>query len=217
MKKILMVSDYITNIGGIENYIHNSAELLRSQGDEVRFLGLDSDWLRNKRFRQLLLPFTACNIYISIRLIWVYLFWQPDIIYFHSVTRFVWRLPILIAWHMHADKMIMYHDLWFISPYPSRITDIHSLPKSWNFAEFRESNYPDYIYIQQKTWSAKLRYIYIRGILWLKFWSISLWRFFAIRYISKHLVPSPFMSSVLQNWWIKKQSIFVLWHFGNKA
>ena len=217
MSKILFVSDYITNIWGIENYIHNTAKLFTDNGDEVSFLWLDTKLTKNKRFRQLLLPVTALNIYIWLRLLYIYITQKPDIIYFHSITRFVWRFPVWISGFLPVQKLMMYHDLWFVSPYPSDIYDITKLPKSRNWSEFLESNYSDNLYIDQKWSASKIKYIYTKGIIWLKFFSISLWRFFAIRNIDKHLIPSSFMIDILQNRWIKKQSIFVLWHFGSRA
>lgn len=210
MKKILFVSDYITNIGGIENYIQNSSDLMIQSWDNVRFLWLETELVRNKKFRQLLLPFTGFNIYIWLRLLYIYYTYRPNIIYFHSITRFVGWFPVWISGLLPVQKIIMYHDLWFMTPYPSDIYDTAKLPKSWTWSEFLESNYTHNIN------TSFIKDLYIKGIIWLKFISISVWRFFAIRNIDKHIAPSPFITDILANRWIKKQNIFVLWHFGSR-
>lgn len=206
MKKILFVSDYITNIGGIENYIQNTANLLSSKWNEVKFLWMETELLKKKRFRQLLMPLTWLNIYIALRLIYIYIVWKPDIIRFHSITRFVGWLPIYMSSFLKSDKMLMYHDLWFVSSYPSEIYDIDELPKSWTRAKFLEKS-------KITPSKSRTKNIYIKSIIWLKFISISVWRFFAIRNIKKHLIPSSFMKWILENRWIKSQNIYIIWHF----
>ena len=206
MKKILIVSDYITNIWGIENFIQNSSDLLSSTWYEINCLWLQTQYTKKKPFRQIMSIFTSLNIYIGLKLIWIYISKKPDIIWFHSTTRFVGRLPIFVSGFFGWQKIIMYHDLWFVSSYPSKISDISQLPQNWNWQSFYETS-------QISPSKSFIKKIYIKGIIWLKYLSISIWRYFVIRNIDKHLIPSEFMMDILKNRWIKSQNIYLIWHF----
>ncbi len=151
-----------------------------------------SIWLL-KKIRGLLLPITAFNFVSTLQVWYCSLSWKPDIVWFHSVSRYHGRLPVRVSGFFSSQKLMMYHDLWYFHPYPSKVTqEDQVLPRS----------YKNWV----KMWG--------NGIaVKFKFLSMSLLRRALIKVIDVHLVPSEFMVFYLLKRWVPKNKIQVLPHF----
>lgn len=153
-----------------------------------------------KYLRSLLLICTACNVFSAVQLMYKCMTFRPNIIRFHSISRFHGRLPILLSWCCPAKKMMMYHDLGYFHPYPSKLTEESQiLPrgiKNWFLMTKQITNNPIRLFFS-----------------FLKFFNILFLRFALLYTVDKHLVPSDFMVKYLVDWWVKKSSINVLPHF----
>lgn len=111
-KKILLASDYTTLLGGIETHVQTIAKVLRQHGYEVEIFGWNlpkGKW--TKAFRILGLPYSFCNIASALGIRRRIREFRPDVIWFHSVSRFLGPLVIREANHSDIFSMITYHDL----------------------------------------------------------------------------------------------------------
>jgi hypothetical protein len=201
--KILMISDYDAPVGGIEQYIRDAAQLLSTDGYDVQIVWLMLPARILRHARTFLLHVTAFNIYLTIKLLCIILLKKPDLIRRHSVSRYVGRFPIWIVGLFGIRTWMMYHDLWYFHPYPSLLTDVSQVPKSWSLS----------------SWLAAGRLVGRTSVIntimmTLKFRSISAIRWALLRTVSIHLVPSPYMVPILESRWINIKNIQVLWHFG---
>ncbi len=201
--KILMISDYDAPVGGIEQYIRDAAQLLSTDGDDAQIVWLMLPARILRHARTFLLHVTAFNIYFTIKLLCIILLKKPDIIWWHSVIRYVWWLPIWVVWLFNIRTWMMYHDLWYFHPYPSLLTDVSQIPKSRSLS----------------SWLAAGRLVGKTSMtntimMTLKFRSTSAIRRALTRSVSIHLVPSPYMTPILESRWIPPKHISVLGHFG---
>lgn len=201
--KILMISDYNAPVGGIEQYIRDAAQLLRTEDNEVQivWLSLRSGLLH--RVRPLLLPMTGLNMVIACKVVRSLITNKPDLIWRNSVSRYIWWFPIWVAGWRRIRTWMMYHDLWYFHPYPSLLTDVSQIPSNRTL----------------RSWLAAGRAVGKTGVLQqimmtLKFWSLGMIRRALIRSTSIHLVPSPYMVDIVAQRWIEPTKIHVLGHFG---
>ncbi len=193
-KKVLMLSDYIENIGGIENYISDTSELLSQNWHKV-----DKFWLSGKivKYRKFLMPLVWLNIFAYFWLRKKIKEFDPDIIWIHSASRYLWWLPLLnCKW---KKNFMMYHDLWYFHPYPSRVYEEEQITK------FSLMNF-----IKQANTNNPIKLIWV----WLKFLSILILKKVLLKTVDSHLIPSDFMKGFLRNWGVGNKRIVVLKHFG---
>ncbi len=192
-KKIIMVSDYIENIGWIENYILESSKLLSQSWYQV-----DKFWLSGKliKYKKLLMPLVWFNVFAYFGLRKKIKEFKPDIIWIHSASRYLWWLPLLnCRW---KTTLMMYHDLGYFHPYPSQVYEEKQVVEFGfiNFIKQANSKNPLIIFLVS-----------------LKYLSILITRKVLLKVVNCHLIPSDFMKKFLKNWGVDRDKIVVLKHF----
>ena len=196
VKDILMISDYKDNIWWIENYIYNTMNLIDKYKIKSKFIW--SENIKNKIIRKLWLLKTAYNINFNKVIKKEIKKKKYDIIWLHSVTRYIWWKWIENLKKFEGKKIIMYHDLWYFHPYPSKVYDESQIKKFslWNYIKSANTKNPIKILL------VTLKYISINKI-----------RKILLENIDIHLIPSEFMKKILIKWWIEENKIKVLKHY----
>lgn len=201
--KILMISDYNMPAGGIEQYVRDASQLLGTKDHIVTVLGLRLSSRLFHRLRPLLMPVTLCNIWFAAQLIRAIHKHKPDLIWWHSVSRYIWRFPLWVAGLYGIRSWMMYHDLGYVHPYPSLLTDVSQIPQQRSLRSWITAG------------KAVGKTSIIATILMaLKFWGMTAIRAQLLSTVSLHLVPSPYMVDIFHQWWISKKNVQVLGHFG---
>lgn len=200
-KKILIVSDFLPKIWWIENYINNVKNILIQNWFEVELFWFNwSNWVIKKSHRIFWLFYSCFNFYYYFKLKKKLKLYNPDVIWFHSILRFLWWMPLLSILWFKWEKRIMYHDLWYFHPYPSRVFEINQV----NF-EFNLNNF-------LKAWNTKNPIKLI--LIILKFLSILIIKSRIKKNIDKNIIPSIYMKQILEkNYGIPENKIFCLNHF----
>ncbi len=197
--KILLVSDFIVNIGGIEKYILDVKQLLEFQGYEVEIIGWDKSqdiskidkilgvirWLRNSKY--------ANRIENKIQE------FQPDIVRYHSVLRFLGWKSIAVSQKFDVKTAMMYHDMGYFYPFPSKLESIEQLWElSWiNFLKKSHTYNP-----------------IILALVTIKYISVLFIRSQILRNIDVNLVPSSFMEDIVsKSYGVGRESIKTLNHY----
>lgn len=199
-KKILLVSDYMINIWWIESYIFKVSDLLKSQWYEVETLWWEwFTWKVTFLDRLLWLPITAFNFVFKIKLENKIRTFKPDLIWFHSVHRFLGWYIFKGLKDYRGKIFMMYHDFWFFHPYPSNLNNENDLLYSFNLKNFL---------IAANTFNP----LKLVSVL-LKFLACSLLRKQLLKNVDFHLVPSEFMLETLRNYWVPIDEYLVLPHF----
>jgi len=212
--KILQVSDYLTLIWGIEMYVYTTSKLLRKQWMVVETIWLHCSSSLLNKIRPLLLPLTLFNLYSAILLCVRFFSYKPDVIWFHSVSRFHGWLPVFISYFLKSHRLMIYHDLWYFHPFPRYVTQERQVLPWWFINWMRMS-----ISVVQQTmrWRYWFKTLFSGAlmIVWslCKFVSMSLLRWSLLNTVHTHIVPSDFMVQYLLDWGVKKSSIEVLPHF----
>ena len=198
-KKILLASDYIVKLWGIETYILDVKELLESQWAEVRLVW--SDVVRHGWKRYLAMLYSLCNYKFGRKIQHIDQERKPDIVWWHSVHRWIGWLPLWMMRNSKSTQCVMYHDFWLFHPVPSDVYDEDQLwyPKTLRW----------YIWASKKTWISLLLRI---PLLCVKWWSCkSIWKL--LRKISLHMVPSVYMEKRVTRMWIEQERVKTLPHF----
>lgn len=183
-KKILIVSDYLDLLWWIETYIHNTKDILESMWYEVRLFGFQSkSWKLNKIQRLLMFFSVAYNFVYQRKIKKEIENFAPDIIRTHSISRFLWWKVAEEISKSKCQKLIMYHDLWYFHPYPSKVYEIPQI-QPFNYSSFIKMwNTRSFL----KKLAISFKYIFL-NLLMKKLSSFD-----------KHLVPSEFMIQILEN------------------
>lgn len=179
--KILLVSDYAVDIGWIENLLFAMKSLLEKEWYEVEFVWYSKKVPSRKRYAQLLV--TACNIPFALRLGSTVKAFQPDLIWWHSVHRRIWWLPVSMQKRYSAKQWVMYHDFWLFHPFPRLVNSEHQLEQS--------STFPWFI----KEW-VKVGW-WVLPLLFCKRVALRITRA-VLSSMDMHLVPSSYMETVVQ-------------------
>ncbi len=188
--RILYISDFVREIGGIETFLHESRALLQTHNYRVALTGSSA----NLSFFGLI--YTACNIPGRFQTRRVAQKLKPNTIRYHSLFRRLGRTAILPKWAAKHHIMTI-HDLWYFHPYPSKISNDHSVPPFTLDARL----------IFGKTVPQKI-------LITAKFLSLSLLKHKLIHTIDTRCVPSAFMIDILHNSrHIPREKIVVLPHF----
>jgi len=195
MTKILIVSDYLDKIWWIESYIHDLKKILERDWFIVDFFWWQNItktkkilWLiksfnntsESKKFRQKLEEF------------------KPDLIWFHSVSRYLG--PAVVAeWVKFPAKTIMiYHDLGYFAPFADKVFNESDIPEKFNLIEFLKKNPKNFLY-----------YPYII----FKFLKLKRLRQ-QLQKVDFHTTPSKFMKKyVIKHWYWKEENTQVLPNF----
>ena len=201
VKKILLVSDFKNRVGGIETYLHDTKAILEDMGYEVDIFG--SHLPRGKRGKIVKYAgmFAAiCNDWQAFRLKSLIRKKKPDLIRYHSVLRHLGRSTFWASKNLSAKKRMMYHDFWYVHPFPHALTDVRQINLPLTLKGF----------IKSANTKNPLK---ILAIIF-KFCSLSLLRRQFRRNVDFHLVPSQFMEDIIhKSYKISPSKIKTFTHF----
>lgn len=203
-KKILLVSDFKSKLGGIETYLYDVAEILNNKWYEVQIFGTNIPWWKIWSYLKYFWLWLALfNRIDAIRLKREIRTFMPKIVWFNSTLRRLGRLPIKSIKDENIKKLMMYHDLWYFHPYPSLVTQ-----ESMILTPLTLRNYI-------KSGNTKNPFKIIAIIY--KYISVSLLKKRLTKTIDTHLVPSEFMEGiVVKSYKISNKKIKTLSHFIQK-
>lgn len=122
-KKILIINDFIEKRWGIETYIHEAQELLQKEGHEVLLMG-KKKIPKNIFLKYYYLIATICNIQSYWNIKKMIKVFKPDIIRYHNLFRYHGWMGMQAGKHAKAKKIMMYHDLGYFFPYPSKLENM---------------------------------------------------------------------------------------------
>ncbi len=201
VKKVMIVSDFINKVGGIETYINDVKELLEQHGYEVQLCGWKvPSWPIGKLAKYLGIITGLGNFWETIKIHLKIKNMQPDLIRYNSVMRYLGRAPIWISKNSSAKKWMMFHDLGYFYPFPSQLTSEHQIKTPYTLKHFLAS-YPT---------SNPLKKLAIIG------------KYFSLYFIKKQIqnridtcvVPSQFMEDIVhKSYKIEKENIKIFPHF----
>ncbi len=181
-QKILLVNDYITRVGGAETYMFFLKKSLIEIGKNVELYGYEKPV--NRYIRILLMLITPIAFWRGIRLSKKIKNYTPDLIWMHSVMRYVWPYAIAAVAKTWIPQYITHHDLGLVSLRPSEIYTESDIPKSASLAD----------------WMPKKANIFIIMTTWLKWLYVSyIWSFLGNQYI-QHIIPSTWMEKYYQKY-----------------
>ena len=200
VKKIVLVSDFINKVWGIETYIHDVKSLLESHGYEVvLYWNTCPKWFLWKMKKLFGIWIWCFNIIEAIKFYSFVKREHPDLIRYNSMIRWMWWMPLWITRKFKVKRWMMYHDFWYFDPYP------HSL---YDTKEIKKLTLKNYLK-QAKTKNP----IKILLILW-KYGSLKLLVKYLKKQIDLHLVPSEFMVPiVVKSLWVKEEKVKYFNHF----
>ena len=142
MQKILLASDYVIPIGGIEIYLQNIRNILLREGYDVNLFGRDiANISKVHRFAGLFVTYN--NVWYAKKIKKCIATFQPDVVWFHSVSRFLWPSVIDALSDYTGEIWMMYHDLWYFHPFAAGVSvkkDIPPFTKTW-FVESAGNNW----------------------------------------------------------------------------
>ena len=123
-KKIVLISDFINKIGGIETYLHDVKTLLEKEGYKIKLFGSNCPKGRIGKLKKLFgIGLSALNLWEAIRFSIFIRKEKPDLIRYHSMIRRNGRLPLWFTRRNTAKKWMMYHDFGYFTPYPHQLSD----------------------------------------------------------------------------------------------
>ncbi len=183
-KKIIIASDFINKIGGIETYINDVKDMLNDMGYEVTLFGTKipgGTWWKIIKY----LGFIAAifNIVAATKLLRKIKKEKPDLIWFNSILRYVWRLPLRASKRAKCDKWMMYHDMWYFYPFPRKLEREEQIKTPFTFSNFISS--------------AKTKNPIIKLAITGKYILLKCIQKQLKKDIELHIVPSPFMKPIL--------------------
>lgn len=199
-KKILLVTDYTTMLGGIETHVHNTAHLLRQHGYKVEIFWWDvGKWMFSRIYRLLGLVVSCYNFLFARALRLKIAEYKPNVIWLHSVSRFLGPLAVREVVDSRIFSCVTYHDLGIWTPFPMDTEREDEVPNSPGFWSFFISN-------RRRNPIALLAipFKYLQVFFMRKY----------LRDIRIHLVPSSFLASYVRNLSeVPEDRIVVLEHF----
>ena len=185
VKKILLVSDFKNRIWGIESYILDTADILKSMGYEIEIFGSTLPFgLRGKLMKYLWILLAICNDRQGTRLLFKLKKFQPDLIRYHSVLRHLGWESLWMSKFSPAKKWMMYHDFGYVHPFPHELTHVHQIKTPFTLKHFLQS--------------AKTKNPVKRLAVLFKYCSVALIKNQLKKRIDLHLVPSEFMIDIMQ-------------------
>jgi hypothetical protein len=195
--RILLVSDFIIDIWGIEHYLLDISLLLENAWYEVRLIGCDDEYIVKNRFSQLWKTIRNRE--------WDALFaktieeFSPDMVRWHSIQRRRGPLVLRRARHVRAKHWIMYHDFGLFHPYPSRVYSAQQITDAVWFFQYMKQWYKERIlHIPLHVAKRCSRILLMSHLMYM---------------IDLHLVPSVFMEELVESHYRKKISVTTLSHF----
>lgn len=202
---IVLVSDYIVDIGGIESYLLNTKNLLEEYGYTVHLVWCSMKYSASQRFRSL--RKTLFNVQQARDLKKTVKEVSPDLLRRHSVHRQLGRLPLWMMRKFIGQQRVMYHDFGLFHPYPSKVYDEQQLYYPWGIWQF-------FLAAKRSPGITKLKRLAGLPLLKLKYFTILLIRKLLRKSIDLHLVPSEYMERIVKHRYGKRDiTINTIPHF----
>lgn len=201
-KHVLLPSDYIWQIWGIETYITSVSKNCKNElwCATVTVFGWDvsmGGWMR-----YLSLPMSACNVYAFVSLQHLWRTMSYDLVRWHSVQRWLGPLPFF-AVSSATPQWMMYHDFGLFHPFPSQVTSEDQLVESASFLWYMRQWY---------IWKTVLQKLLRTLPLCVKHLSTKIILAVLARRIDIHLVPSAYMVPHVQRLYTQSVRVEVLTH-----
>jgi len=195
-KKILLVTDFAGSLGGIETHVQTIATTLFDMGHEVEIFAYPmKKWDLISRIKVILR--SRNNTKYARKMHDRISDFHPDVIWCHSVLRFLGPKVVQEITKSNAKKFMTYHDLGYFAPFAAGMEREKDIPKNtwWSFyasAPFFHKIFPIYLFF---------KYQKIQKL------------FAALEKFDVHFVPSPFLLRPLSERLPKKAVKEVLPHF----
>ena len=136
--RILLVTDYLAPIGGAETHVHMAAKLLKQNGYAVEIFGWETGGRVSRLQRLLGLVQSFWNASYEKRLAETLARYQPDVVWCHSVSRFLGPRALRPLVGASMFRMATHHDIAF-SPRASMIEDESQILRRWDRTAFLAS------------------------------------------------------------------------------
>jgi len=182
-QKILIVSDYIEwTLWWIETYIHNLKKILPEY--EIEYFG----WKNIKGLKKYFwLLFSNFNFVYANKFQEKINKFQPDIIWFHSISRFLGPKILDKLENFEWETIMTYHDFGYFALYATDVWNEKDIATKFNLWEFLK-----------KSWKK-----------WFLLFPYSIYKYFRLKnlrtklskYVKTHTVPSPFMKKYGEQLW----------------
>lgn len=200
VKKVVLVSDFINKVWWIETYIHDVKALLESHGYEVvLYWSTCPKWFLWKIKKLFGIWLWCFNLYEAIKFYSFVKKEKPDLIWYNSMLRWLWWMPLWMSRNLKAKRWMMYHDFWYFVPYP------HALYETKGIEKLSLKNY-----LKQAHTKNPLKCLLI---MW-KYFSLKLLVSSLKKQIDLHLVPSEFMVPIVsKSFWIDEDKVKYFNHF----
>ena len=182
MDKILLVNDYTKLVGWAEQYIHNLAASLKSLWKTVEIFGYSGDTSRLMRIWIMMV--TPIAFWRGIVLTKKIHHFNPDLIWMHSILRYIGPYWVRIIWDTDCKKYITHHDLGLITPRPSQVYSEWDIPNTPHLGDRIPKKISIYSIIE-----TLLKWSYVR-LLW---YTLS-------KNTIQHILPSPWMRPYYQKY-----------------
>ena len=125
---------------------------------------------------------------------------KPDLIRYNSVMRYLGRAPVFSSKNSSAKKRMMFHDLGYFYPFPSKLNHENQIKTPFTLKHFL-SSYPT---------KSPLKKLAIIG----KYLSLCLIKKQLQKRMDTFLVPSDFMKDIVhKSYTIENEKIKVFPHF----
>ena len=203
-KKILLVTDFKSKLWGIETYVYDVAKILTTKWYDVKIYWVKVPTWRVWQFlRYFGLFFALWNFVDAIKLRILARKFKPKVIRYHSTLRRIGRWPIKSLSKHRSKKLMMYHDLWYFHPFPSKVLQEDMIYTPMTLINFLKTK-------NKKICKNPIKFIAIC----FKYISIILLKKQLKKSIDHHLVPSKFMEDMLiKSYNLKSKKVQTLSHF----
>jgi hypothetical protein len=131
--RIGILSDYLSRLGWIETFLYESKDVLESMGSDV---SLQGSLIFSLPWRIFGLLATTCNLWEWWKLLYSFQQKSYDILWFHSIQRYLGWFPLWIASFSPAKKLFMLHDVGLLHPYPHLVTSEEQLEFTWSLSNY---------------------------------------------------------------------------------
>lgn len=200
-KKIIIVSDFINRIWGIETYINDVKTLLEEHGYEVElFWWTVPSGILGKLVKYLGIITGIGNFWEAIKLQRKIKKMKPDLIRYNSVMRYLGRAPVRASKNSSAKKRMMFHDLGYFAPFPSQLFQEKQIRNPFSLSHF----------LQTQPTKNPITILAMIG----KYFSLAVIKNQLKKRIDTFLVPSAFMQNIVhKSYKIDNESIKTFPHF----
>jgi len=231
VKKILLVTDFVTKLGGIETYVWDSKKVLEGMKYEVKVVGkkISRGWI-GKVLRYWGLFLAIWNFVFAIRLYFVQRKFGADVVWFHSVLRWIGWMGLMVnaGWWKHkvVDMLSWTKSKDIVSPNSWKILGrsqewqiqvwlmfhdfgyFHPFPRS--VVDEKQIQTPLTLRNYLKWADGIVKKVFAAG----KYINVVLIKRVAKKKVDKFLVPSEYMKKIVMNsYGLEDYRVEVLEHF----